>query len=139
MLVRRWCRERGCVHCLARDAGISQATGCHHLREAIDVLAERAPDLHQVLDRCRREGMTHVILDGTLIEWGPHHIGRDQVSDMIKSGWAAGHEQTPMAGSYSTSSTAEGNGLDLLRPVPRRRLARKRHVPESAGHVRWAT
>ena len=27
----------------------------------------QAPDLHEVLDRCRREGMTHVILDGTLI------------------------------------------------------------------------
>ncbi|WTH12483.1 hypothetical protein OH776_44350 [Streptomyces sp. NBC_01578] len=68
VLVLRWIRERGCVHCLARDAGISQATGYRYLHEAIDVLAERAPDLHQVLDRCRREGMTHVILDGTLIE-----------------------------------------------------------------------
>ena len=27
VLVLRWFRERGCVHCLARDAGISQATG----------------------------------------------------------------------------------------------------------------
>lgn len=68
VLVLRWFRERGCVHCLARDAGVSQATGYRYLHEGIDVLAERAPDLHEVLDRCRREGMTHVILDGTLIE-----------------------------------------------------------------------
>nr|BFD86991.1 hypothetical protein StreXyl84_63920 [Streptomyces sp. Xyl84] len=27
VLVLRWFREHGCVHCLARDAGISQATG----------------------------------------------------------------------------------------------------------------
>ncbi len=27
VLVLRWFRERGCVHCLARDAGVSQATG----------------------------------------------------------------------------------------------------------------
>ncbi len=54
------------MQCLAHDAGISQATGYRYLHEAIDVLAERAPDLHQVLDRCRREGMTHVILDDTL-------------------------------------------------------------------------
>ncbi|WP_457493451.1 hypothetical protein [Streptomyces sp. P5_D11] len=66
MLVLRWFREHGCVQCLAHDAGISQATGYRYLHEAIDVLAERAPDLHQVLDRCRREGMTHVILDDTL-------------------------------------------------------------------------
>jgi hypothetical protein len=34
----------------------------------IDVLAEQPPDLHDVLDHCRHDGMTHVILDGTLIE-----------------------------------------------------------------------
>lgn len=66
--VLRWFRERGCVHCLARDAGISQATGYRYLHEGIDVLADQAPDLHDVLTRCQEEGMTHVILDGTLIE-----------------------------------------------------------------------
>jgi hypothetical protein len=67
VLVLRWFREHGCVHCLARDAGVSQATGYRYLNEGIDVLADRAPDLHQVLVRCRREGMSHVILDGMLI------------------------------------------------------------------------
>jgi hypothetical protein len=27
----------------------------------------RAPDLHQVLERCRAQGLSHVVLDGTLI------------------------------------------------------------------------
>ena len=67
VLVLRWFREQACVHCLARDAGISQATGYRYLHEGIDVLADQAPELHDVLNRCRREGMTHVILDGTLI------------------------------------------------------------------------
>ncbi|MFE9922333.1 transposase family protein [Streptomyces sp. NPDC005774] len=67
VLVLRWFRERGCVHCLARDAGISQATGYRYLHEGVDVLAAQALNLHEVLDRCRQEGMTHVILDGTLI------------------------------------------------------------------------
>lgn len=67
VFVLRWFREAGCVHCLARDAGISQATGYRYLHEAIDVLAEQAPDLHDVLDRCRVEGMSHVVLDGTLV------------------------------------------------------------------------
>ncbi len=67
VLVLRWLRERACVHCLARDAGISQATGYRYLHEGIDVLADQAPDLHEILNRCRRQGMTHVILDGTLI------------------------------------------------------------------------
>jgi hypothetical protein len=56
------------VHCLARDAGISQATSYRYLHEGIDILAAQAPDLHEVLDRCREEEMSHVILDGMLIE-----------------------------------------------------------------------
>ncbi|WP_406157121.1 IS5/IS1182 family transposase [Streptomyces sp. NBC_01005] len=68
VLILGWFRDRACVHCLARDTGISQATGYRYLHEGIDVLAGQAPNLHNVLDRCRREGMTHVALDGTLIE-----------------------------------------------------------------------
>ena len=68
VLVLRWFRDQSCVHCLARDAGISQATGYRYLHEGIDVLAEQAPELHDVLDRCHREGMSHLVLDGTLIE-----------------------------------------------------------------------
>ncbi|MFC9091037.1 transposase family protein [Nocardiopsis dassonvillei] len=68
VLVLRWFRDRSCVHCLARDAGISQATGYRYLHEGIDVLAEQAPDLHQVLAECGERGMNHLVLDGTLIE-----------------------------------------------------------------------
>ncbi|MDX3248727.1 hypothetical protein [Streptomyces sp. ME18-1-4] len=68
VLVLRWFRERGCVHCLGRDDGVSQAAGYRYLREGIDVLADQAPDLQEVLSRCQREGMTHAILDGTLVE-----------------------------------------------------------------------
>ncbi|WP_055627025.1 transposase family protein [Streptomyces hirsutus] len=81
VLVLRWFRERGCVHCLARDAGISQATGYRYLHEGIDVLAAQAPDLHEVLDHCRHEGMTHVILDGTLIETDRLVGARDNGND----------------------------------------------------------
>ncbi|MFE0632655.1 IS5/IS1182 family transposase [Streptomyces sp. NPDC058864] len=49
-------------------SGVSQATGYRYLHEGIDILADQTPDLHEVLDRCRREGMSHVVLDGTLIE-----------------------------------------------------------------------
>ena len=52
---------------LARDTGISQATGYRYLHEGIDVLADRAPDLHQVLEAGRAAGWSHVTLDGTLV------------------------------------------------------------------------
>lgn len=67
VFVLRWFRERGCVHCLARDAGISQATGYRYLNEGIDVLAACAPGLCDVLADCQREEMSHLILDGTLV------------------------------------------------------------------------
>ena len=67
VLVLRWFRRGSCVHCLARDAGVSQATGYRYLHEGIDVLADQAPDLHHVLAECREKGMNHLVLDGTLI------------------------------------------------------------------------
>ena len=82
VLVLRWFRQQACVHRLARDAGISQATGYRYLHEGIDVLAGQAPDLHDVLSRCRREGMTHVILDGTLIESDRLAGTRDNGNDL---------------------------------------------------------
>ncbi|MFF3897649.1 transposase family protein [Streptomyces sp. NPDC001812] len=78
----RWFREHGCVHCLARDAGVSRATGSRYLHEGIDVLAAPAPDPHQVLDQCRRAGMTHVILDGTLVETDHLVSVRDNGNDL---------------------------------------------------------
>lgn len=67
VLVLRWFRHRACVYCPARDAGISQATGYGYLHKGIDVLAECTPELHLVLERYRDRGLSHVVLDGTLI------------------------------------------------------------------------
>ncbi|MFD5065692.1 transposase family protein [Streptomyces sp. NPDC058394] len=67
VLVLRWFRDHTCIHCLARDAGISRATGYRYLHEGIDVLAAEAPGLADVLDRCQRAGLAFVVLDGTLI------------------------------------------------------------------------
>ena len=67
VLVLRWFRDRGCLHCLARDAGVCQATGYRYLHEGIDVLADRAPDLHEVLRHCHDQGTSHLVLDGVLI------------------------------------------------------------------------
>src|SRR4051794_517941 len=55
---------------LARDAGVSTATGYRYLHEGIDVLAAQAPELHQVLQAGRAAGWSHLTLDGTLIATG---------------------------------------------------------------------
>src|SRR3954451_19551004 len=67
LLVLRWFREDTGMPTLARDAGVSTATGYRYLHEGIDVLAARAPDLHQVLQAGRAAGWSHVVLDGTLV------------------------------------------------------------------------
>ncbi len=67
ILVLRWFRQDVDMPTLARDTGISQATGYRYLHEGIDVLADRAPDLHQVLEAGRAAGWSHVTLDGTLV------------------------------------------------------------------------
>ncbi len=67
VLVLRWFREDIGMPTLARDAGVSPATGYRYLHEGIDVLAAQAPDLHEVLQAGQGDGWTHVVLDGTLI------------------------------------------------------------------------
>ena len=67
LLVLRWFREDTGMPTLARDAGVSTATGYRYLHEGIDVLAAQAPDLHTVLERGKAAGWSHVTLDGTLI------------------------------------------------------------------------
>jgi len=67
VLVLRWFREDIGMRTLARDAGVSPATGYRYLHEGIDVLAAQAPDLHQTLEQGKAAGWTHVVLDGTLI------------------------------------------------------------------------
>jgi hypothetical protein len=66
-MVLRWFVDGTKVHLLARDAKISQATAYRYLHEALDVIADHTPDLHQVLAAGRQQRWSHVCLDGTLI------------------------------------------------------------------------
>jgi hypothetical protein len=67
ILVLRWFRQDADMPTLARDTGVSVATGYRYLHEGIDVLADQAPDLHRVLEAGSAAGWSHVVLDGTLI------------------------------------------------------------------------
>ena len=67
MLGLRWFRDRTTPDALARDHGISRATAYRYLDEVIVVLAARAPDLREALERAQDEGLPHVILDGKIV------------------------------------------------------------------------
>lgn len=106
VLVLRWFRDRGRVHRLALDAGISQATGYRYLHEGIDVPAERAPELHEVLARRHDEGMTHVVLDGTLVSC-------DRVAGVTENGndlWYSGKGRR-FAGNIQFVAAPDGTPL----------------------------
>jgi hypothetical protein len=67
VLALRWFRCRTAIDALARDHGISRATGYRYVQEATEVLAGRAPELPEALARAMAEGAAYVILDGTII------------------------------------------------------------------------
>ena len=62
----RWFRQNVEVSALARDHGVSRATGYRYLDEVIDVLADQAPDLHEALEKAKADGLAYVILDGKI-------------------------------------------------------------------------
>jgi hypothetical protein len=61
-----WFRDSRDITALARDHGISRATGYRYLDEVIGVLAAQAPDLHEALQQAKDDGASHVIMDGKL-------------------------------------------------------------------------
>jgi hypothetical protein len=91
----RWFRDRTTAEALARDHGISRATAYRYLDEVIIVLAERAPELGQALERAKDEGYSHVILDGKIIACDrckePAISAKGEVIDLWYSGKAHTH------------------------------------------------
>ncbi len=63
----RWFRDKTMIESLARDHGISRATGYRYVDEVIAVLAGEAPELPDALARALAEGVAFVILDGKII------------------------------------------------------------------------
>lgn len=63
-----WFRDRPNIARHGTAFGISQATAYRYLHEAIDVLAARAPDLHQALEEAAADGLPHLILDGKVFD-----------------------------------------------------------------------
>lgn len=63
----RWLIDATSMKALARDSGISLATAYRYLHEALEVIAQRAPSLDQVIEQMRQQGEPFCCLDGTLI------------------------------------------------------------------------
>jgi hypothetical protein len=89
-LVLCWFRDDAPIRLLAVEAGLPISISYRYLHPAIDVIAEQASDLHEVLERAKREGWSHLTLDGTLIEI-------DRVNERAEAGhhlWYSGKHKT---------------------------------------------
>jgi hypothetical protein len=67
VLALRWFLDGTRVSQLAHDNGVSVPAAYRYLHEAVDLLAAQAPDIHTAIERARTAGLTHLLLDGTLI------------------------------------------------------------------------
>jgi hypothetical protein len=105
VLVLRWFREDADMKVLAADSGISLATGYRYLHEGIDALAAQAPDLHQVLERGKAAGWTHVTLDGTLIRTDRCRVKNPHTGHDL---WFSGKHRAP-GGNMQIVSDPDGH------------------------------
>ena len=127
-LVLRWFRDDPPIRTLAFEAGLPISTSYRYLHEAIDVIAEQAPDLHDVLEQARREGWSHLTLDGTLIE-----------IDRVNERTEAGHHLW-----YSGKHKTQGANIQILADPAGSRCGPARSNPAACttsplpAHTAWA-
>lgn len=86
LLVLRCLKDATLIDAAARDIAVSRATGYRYFHEAVDVIAEHAPDLADVLERARLEGWSHIELDGTLIPTTRLSVRTERGNDAWYSG-----------------------------------------------------
>ena len=78
VLALAWFRDRPDIRRLGQGLGISQATAYRYKDEAAEVLAAKAPTLHEALEKAVEQGLPYLILDGTLISLRPVRGQEDQ-------------------------------------------------------------
>lgn len=85
-----WFRDRTDIPTLGRGFALSQATSYRYLDEVIEVLAARAPELHQALERAQDDGLPHLILDGTIVDTDRVRIKTTSKKDKEIDLWYSG-------------------------------------------------
>ncbi len=85
-----WFRESRDIPLIGKGMGISQATAYRYLDEAVGVLAARAPDLHDALERGHNEGWSHVVLDGKVVDTDRLRIKKLSAKGKTIDAWYSG-------------------------------------------------
>jgi hypothetical protein len=95
-------------------------TAYRHVDEGTEVLAARAPDLHEALERAREEGTPFVILDGRLFSTGRLSEQVTSVTGEAIDAWYSGRHHRPGG---NVQAVIRPDGLPL------------RASPAEPGHV----
>ena len=85
-----WFRSRPNIRLHGLAFGLSQATAYRYLHEAIGVLADQAPNLHQALDRAVADGVPYLILDGKIFDADRSRLKTASVKDETIDAWFSG-------------------------------------------------
>lgn len=85
-----WFRSKPNIRLHGLAFGLSQATAYRYLHEAIDVLADQAPDLHEALDTAVASNVPHLILDGKVFETNRCRIKTTSVRGETIDAWFSG-------------------------------------------------
>ncbi|MGI5491189.1 transposase family protein [Microtetraspora malaysiensis] len=85
-----WFRTKPNIRLHGIAFGLSQATAYRYLHEAINVLANQAPDLHNALDRAVRDSVSHLVLDGKIFDTDRCRLKTTSVKGQTIDAWYSG-------------------------------------------------
>lgn len=85
-----WFRDKPNITRHGAAFGLSQSTAYRYLHETIDVLADRAPGLHQALDKAVTDGLPHLELDGKIFASDRCRQKTVSVKDETIDAWFSG-------------------------------------------------
>ncbi|TDD58207.1 transposase family protein, partial [Actinomadura rubrisoli] len=85
-----WFRDKPNITRHGAAFGISQSTAYRYLHEGIDVLAARAPGLHQALHDAPAGGLSHLELDGKIFATDRCRIKTPSVKGEMIDAWYSG-------------------------------------------------
>jgi len=101
-----WFRERRDIPLIGAGLGISQPTSYRYVDEVVDVLAARAPDLHDALQRGLDEGWSHLVLDGKAVDTDRLRVKKLSTKGKVIDAWYSG--KTHDFGGTVTSKPCSG-------------------------------
>lgn len=88
--IAAWFRDDADIRRLGEGFGIGQSTAYRYKDEGVEVLAAQAPDLAEAMGKAADQGVSYVILDGTLISSDRCTDKKTSVKGKIIDKWYSG-------------------------------------------------